>query len=151
MQRECCTDFFQKLSSTAIPLKGRTVPNMDEIVDREMKGLTLEDKLKVPRNFVGLIRRIFPALSALSPENLNSSYCKVTTPRQAPKAEGTCRSTRLESRALKPAAQSRSAKKSDRLITGKGIYNVKTNNISNLTNFLKCLRSLILSEVSKIR
>ena len=128
MQRECRTDFFQKLSSTAIPPKGRTVPNMDEIVDREMKGLTLEeDKLKVPRNFIGLIRRIFPALSALSPENLNSSYCKVTTPRQAPKAEGTHRSTRLESCALKPAAQSRSAKKSDRSIAGKGIYNVKTN------------------------
>ena len=101
---------------------------MDEIIDCEMKGLTLaEDKLKVPHNFVSLIRHIFPALSVLLPENLNSSYCKVTTSRQALKAEGTCRSTRLESHALKPAAQSRSAKKSDHLIAGKGIYNVKTN------------------------
>ena len=127
MQREWRTDFFQKLSSTAIPLKGRTVPNMDEIVDREMKGLTLEeDKLNIPCNFVGLIRRIFPTLPSLSSADLNRAYCKMATSIQAPKVQCSRRSARLEARSLRPASQSRSAKKSDHPPARNGIYDVKT-------------------------
>ena len=128
MQREWHTEFFQKLSSTATPTKGRTVPDMDDIVDREMKGLTLdEDKLSVEPCFIGLIRRIFPALSAILPKDLNNAYCKVSTSTKAPEAQSSQRrSTRLEAHAPKPAAQSRSAKKLNRSRARKGIYDEKT-------------------------
>ncbi|KIM59997.1 hypothetical protein SCLCIDRAFT_16412 [Scleroderma citrinum Foug A] len=103
---------------------------MDEIVDREMKGLTLEeDKLRVePCGFTDLIRRIFPTLTTILPVDLNNAYCKISTSTQAPKAQS-CqhRLTRLESRTLpKAAAQSRQAKKSDHSLASKAIYDVKS-------------------------
>ena len=128
MQREWHTDFFQKLSSTATPPKGRTVPNMDEILDCEMKGLTLEeDKLRVLCSFVGLIRHIFPALPSFTSGDLNKAYRKITTSTLASKALGPRRLTHLEACALKSASQSRSAKKSDLTLARKDIlYGVKT-------------------------
>ena len=82
MQREWRSEFFQKLSSTATPPKGWTVPNMDEIVDREMKGLTLEeDKLRVePCGFTDLIHRIFPTLTTILPVDLIARFLHLHKP-----------------------------------------------------------------------
>ena len=131
MQRDWCSEFFQKLSSTATPPKGHTVPNMDDIVDHEMMGLTLdEDKLRVEQHcFISLICRIFPTLFVILPKDLNSAYGKVSTSTQAPEAQNSqCRLTRLEAHAPKPAAQSQSAKKLDCSRARKGIYDEKTKN-----------------------
>ena len=129
MQRDWCSKFFQKLSSTATPPKGCTVPNMDDIVDRKMMGLTLdEDKLRVEQHcFISLIRHIFPTLSVILPKDLNSTYGKVSTSTQAPEAQSSQhRLTCLEAHTPKPAAQSWSAKKLDHSHARKGIYDKKT-------------------------
>jgi len=96
---------------------------MYEILDHEMKGLTLEeDKLRVLCGFIGVIPCIFPALPSFTSGDLNKAYRKITTSTLASKALGPRRSTHLEARALKSASQSRSAKKSDLALARKTYY-----------------------------
>ena len=119
MHREWKTEILQKLSSTAVPLKGCTVHNMNEIIDREMKGLILdEEKLAKPSDFVCLTRRIFPhVLNSFAPEDLNKSYHTLklasANATELPGENSLRRSTRKKAAISKPAprAQSRSAKK----------------------------------------
>ena len=132
MNKKWQTEILQKLSSTAVPPKGCTVLNMNEILDREMKGLILdEEKLMISSGFVCLTRHIFPhALNSLTPEHLNNSYHKLklasANATEVPRDNSTHRSACKKAIAPKPAscAQSRSAKKKSDL-TSDMLYDTK--------------------------
>ena len=131
MKRECQTDILRKLSSTAVPPKGCTVHNMNQILDHKMKGLILdEEKLLKPSGFVCLMCRIFPhTLDSLTPKDLNDSYHKLNLASaevmDVPRESSSHRSTRKKVAIPKPAprAQTRSAKKKSGLTPD--IYNTK--------------------------
>ena len=119
MNREYQTEILQKLSSTAVPPKGRTVRTMNEILDRELRGLVLdEERLTKPSGFICLIRRIFPhALDSLTPAHLNDAFRKLNFAEanviDVPRASSSRITTRKKAALPKPAPrdQSRSAKK----------------------------------------
>ena len=119
MHREWKTEILQKLSSTAVLPKGRTVHNMNKILDQEMKGLILDkEKLAKPSSFVCLTHRIFPhVLNSFTPEDLNKSYHTLklasANTTELPEENSLRRLTRKKAAISKPAphAQSRSAKK----------------------------------------
>ena len=104
---------------------------MNQILDREMKGLILdEEKLLKPSSFVCLMHHIFPhALDSLTPKDLNDSYHKLNlasaevtdVPRESSSCRLTCKKVAIPK--LAPCAQTRSAKKKSGLTPD--IYDAK--------------------------